>query len=654
MILLLIKLGVRNAKRSIKDYIIYLITVTLAFSFIFAFNLISNSEDVLNLSSVMDNFKYVMYFVNAFIILVVCFLINYTTKFMFSKRSHEFGTYMVLGIKKKQISRMFTLENLLLGVLAFLVSIPIGYLLSSLFSAIIMNIFELPYQVLMDFSSSALLLSMLYFGIIYLIVLFLSRRRIKKMKVYDLLYFERQNENNIIKHRHIRNIGFLLSLALGVFAIYLFDGEFHIGIEPNMGTIFLCIGILAVSIYGITFTLADFILNLVLKSKKLKYTSDNLFVARTFRSKVKTMSFTLGTLTLLITLTLVSLNMSSLFKGMFDYQIELAAPYDINIHDDKIKFPEYISLVDKDYTILETFEYDAYEDSTNNILKLIGDTWRTSALVIPLSSYNQLLKMKGMDPVSLDEGEYLLHATREYKDTLDVDSIKNITLANGVNLHLKEFRTEGYTSSWAYGYGYIIVVPDRATEGLSVSESHLIIDTEEDTTEELANELIAFASPDFCEENEYGYQVCYFLSNIVVRGQEEANNNGFMTITSFVFYYVAFIFTAVVGTILAIQSLSDSTKYKYRYTVLRKLGVRDKQLFKTVRKQLLLFFLFPLVYPIIVSICTITSLNDLFKLILANDTVYLVYFFSNLILFLMIYAIYFMATYFGFKKNIME
>ena len=341
MILLLSKFGVRNAKRSIKDYIIYLITVTLAFSFIFAFNLISNSEDVLNLSSVMDNFKYVMYFVNAFIILVVCFLINYTTKFMFSKRSHEFGTYMVLGIKKRQISRMFTLENLFLGVFAFLVSIPIGYLFSILFSAIIMNIFDLPYQVLMDFNSNALFLSMLYFGIIYLIVLFLSNRRIKKMKVYDLLYFERQNEKNMIKHKNIRNIGFIISLALGIYAICLFDGEFHIGTEPNMGTIFLCIGMLAVSIYGITFTLADFILNFVLKNKRLKYTSDNLFVARTFRSKVKTMSFTLGTLTLLITLTLVSLNMSSLFKGMFDYQIELAAPYDININDDKAKFSEY-------------------------------------------------------------------------------------------------------------------------------------------------------------------------------------------------------------------------------------------------------------------------------------------------------------------------
>ena len=192
--MMLSKLSFRNAKRSIRDYVIYLITVTLAFSFIFAFNLISNSKDVLELSSVMDNFKYVMYVVNIFIILVVSFLINYTTKFMFSKRSHEFGTYMVLGIKKKQISRMFTLENLFLGILSFLISIPVGYVLSCLFSAVIMNIFDLPYQVLMDFNFNALFLSILYFGIIYLIILFLARRRFKKIKVYDLLYWEKVNE----------------------------------------------------------------------------------------------------------------------------------------------------------------------------------------------------------------------------------------------------------------------------------------------------------------------------------------------------------------------------------------------------------------------------------------------------------------------------
>ena len=71
---MLSKLAFRNVKRSAKDYVIYLITVTLAFSFIFAFNLMGNSEEILNLCDVMNNFALVMYFVNAFIIVVhICF-----------------------------------------------------------------------------------------------------------------------------------------------------------------------------------------------------------------------------------------------------------------------------------------------------------------------------------------------------------------------------------------------------------------------------------------------------------------------------------------------------------------------------------------------------------------------------------------------------
>ena len=113
-------------------------------------------------------------------------------------------------------------------------------------------------------------------------------------------------------------------------------------------------------------------------------------------------------------------------------------------------------------------------------------------------------------------------------------------------------------------------------------------------------------------------------------------------------------FTAVVGTILAIQQLSDSTKYKYRYQVLSKLGVRRDTLHKTIFKQLSIFFLFPLLYPTIISICTLTSMNRIFKVSLEKDTVYLTYFGMNIFLFLIIYFLYFLSTYFGFKKNVEE
>lgn len=654
---MLSKLAVRNAKRSIKDYIIYLITVTLAFSFIFAFNLISDAKSIVELSSMMQNFKLAMYFVNAFIILVICFLINYTTKFMFQKRSKEFGTYMLMGIQKKKIARMFTLESLILGFISLIISFGIGYVLNIIMTYIIMNIFDAPFSVDITFSWKAILLSFLYFAIIYLIVLFFLRRRIKKMKIHDLLYYEKQNEKTS-KLKKYRGLIFIVAIFLGIVAIDTFDREFRaVEVNPSFGTIMLCLILIIISIYGVIYSLGDFILSFVLNNKKIKYKSNNLFVARTFSSKVRSMSFTLGTLTVLITLTLICLNLSGLFKGMFEYQINTYAPYDIVIADDEAKFKEYIDLVADEYTIKESISYNTYKN-TNNAVKNVLDSelngWRDFDQLIKLSDYNKLLEMRGMEAVTLDDNEYILHVSRGYEGFKNNRNLESITLDNGIELQQKMFTSYKYTTSWAYGGGYVVVVSDYAVENLDVVENHLVINTEEETTEKFAQKLVGFAEPDFCEEDEYGYMVCYSLSSITVRGQEVANNNGLMTICLFVCYYIAIIFTTIVGTILAIQSLSDATKYKYRYQVLNKLGVDKRKLNKTILKQLSIFFLFPVVYPIIVSFFAINSLNRVFKIALVSDTTYLSYFGIGLGLFFGIYLIYFIATYFGYKKNISD
>ena len=106
---MLSKLAFRNVKRSLKDYVIYIVTVVMAFSLIFAFNFVSFSSDILELSDMMTNLKYAIIFVSCIIIFVIAWLINYTMKFMFSKRSKEFGTYMLLGIEKKDIILFFFL-----------------------------------------------------------------------------------------------------------------------------------------------------------------------------------------------------------------------------------------------------------------------------------------------------------------------------------------------------------------------------------------------------------------------------------------------------------------------------------------------------------------------------------------------------------------
>ena len=138
------KLAYRNTKRNIKDYLIYLITVTASVSLIFAFNLVASSDEIVKLCSSMDAFKNSLFAVNILIIFVICFLINYTTKFMFEKRSKELGTYMLLGIKKKEIAHLVIIENILLGILAFVLAIPIGFLFSQFVSLVIVNLLGIP------------------------------------------------------------------------------------------------------------------------------------------------------------------------------------------------------------------------------------------------------------------------------------------------------------------------------------------------------------------------------------------------------------------------------------------------------------------------------------------------------------------------------
>ena len=139
-----------------------------------------------------------------------------------------------------------------------------------------------------------------------------------------------------------------------------------------------------------------------------------------------------------------------------------------------------------------------------------------------------------------------------------------------------------------------------------------------------------------------------------VRGAEIEQQKAMVAIVVSLFMYIAFILISAVGTILAVQSLSDSTKYKYRYLTLRRLGINDKSLFKTIRKQLLILFCVPAISAILCSFVMMSSLNNVYQQILGDKHLYLMYFGLNLIIFFLIYSIYWIATYIGFKRNINE
>ena len=670
MLIMLSKLAVRNVKRSFRDYLIYIITVMLAFSLIFAFNFVSFSKDITELSKMMDNFKYAIIAVSIIIVFVIAWLINYTMRFMFEKRSKEFGTYMLLGIEKKNINRMFLLENLLLGIIAFAGSFFVGILIGNIITAIIMQLFEMPYQINLLIGLKPIAISIAYFLLIYLFALFRSSRRMKKMKIHDLLYLDKKNEKKLWKKKKVRSAFFILFCILGTTALFLFDYAFKINDSPTMMIPFtISVGLMIISIYGITFTLSDFILTAVLKNKKIKYQKDNLFIARTFTSKVKTIGMTLGTLSMLIALTLISMNVSLVLKDAFDTNIKQQAPYDfmvegiysdsenswIEINDNRKKGQEYIDYIEHTYKPEKTIHYNVFTHEKKEVSKYI-EKLGTNGIInvdcyIKLSDYNKLLTMLGEDKLSLKDNEYFVHGSRDIKNELQkVKDHKPVITLNEKELKLKDVSNENFYPAWSTGNSYLIVVPDDSINDAKIITENYAATTKEETTEQDYIDIHKKIGSYQMKSGDYVYE--YFPVN--VKGYFQAANKSAITMFSFSLLYISFIFITVVGTILSIQTLSDSTKNKYQYKILFKLGIDQKEINKTIRKQILCNFTFPVIYPIIISIITSCSINRLFGGLASKDYTYILMIIISIAIFLLIYGIYFLATYFSFKKNIKE
>lgn len=120
------KLAYRNVKRQTSSYLIYFITVVFTVSLMFAVNNILYSDELRKLA---DDFEYstqILVFFICFVALVVGFVVAYATAFLLRKRKKEFGTYLLLGIKRSAVLRLFVIENLIVGAVSFALGCVLG------------------------------------------------------------------------------------------------------------------------------------------------------------------------------------------------------------------------------------------------------------------------------------------------------------------------------------------------------------------------------------------------------------------------------------------------------------------------------------------------------------------------------------------------
>lgn len=649
-----VKLVLRNLHRSFKDYLIYFVTMTFSVGLIFSFNSLGVSNDILGLAENMSSLKQIMGIISIIVVLVIAYLVNYVTKFIVKRRKKEFGLYILLGMENKTVARIFIYENMVFGFLSFVMGVFLGSLFFEGFKYIIMNIFDSPYSFQMKISFKTILTTLIYYSIIYLITILTSSRLLSKMKIYDLLYSSRRNEE--INYEKGRVLKFIFSLVLCFIGIRLLFSIFSISSNNAYYYILggvICIG---VGVYSTYISISSFIVFLTKGFKKLRYRNTNTFLIRQITSKVKTKGKTMGVISILITLALTLLISGLTFGDAYKVNIKNEAPFDVSVVIDypHIDFSEMYSFINEKAPINHYVDYKLYKNNEDK-KETFGNDY------MKLSVYNELRKQLGLKSVSLPEDKFIIHCDqwhfqKEIEKSLENNmaiTIKGKTLTSGTEYLFKE----PFAQYGVNGDSYLYVVNDYFFDKLEATKSRFIASNIEAAPQSLKSELSSFINKNrqaFLIKDLQPHENQRITIKVIVKSWSYANGLVGLSALSFGSLYISLVFIMIGMTILALQQLTDSTEHKYRFNILRKIGVGNNEINRLAFKQLSIYFALPTILPILITIINFFALNKILGHRIMEENLIINTTITTFCIFFAVYILYFITTYIGFKRNISE
>lgn len=662
------KLSLRNVKRSFKDYFIYFLTLTFAVCIFYSFNSVADQEAMQDLSAsqsdIIRTLKQLLSFVSIFVSVILGFLIIFANNFLIKRRKKELGLYMTLGMGKYKISRLLVTETLVVGILSLAAGLAAGVFISQGLSLLTASMFDVDFTgYAFVFSNDAMLKTVLYFGIIYLLVMVFNSIVISRYKLIDLLTAARKNEQLKVRKTAVSVMLFILSLlilgiAYGVMLKY--------GLMESTALVWTCVGLGSFGTLLFFMSLSGFALNIIQQSKNIYFKDINIFVLRQINSKVNTTFLSMTIICLMLFFTIGVLSSGFSLKDAMNRDLEAATPYDASvglfIEENSpikdIRQAEQKLGLDLD-SYGETYRFTRYQ--TDQSLKplllpykdkssepLVDHFDQTYVTAIARSDYEAIAAMQGKKPVKTKDNEVLLlsSAGSTFKDTFKrfTRETKTIKL-NGQTYSIAGNVIDFASSTDFKGLEFLTaVVPDQAA--VSMKPLHSITNIQYDGGERAKNDYLyklLNASMRGQLQKEQGFTLSGATKTMV-----HETYTGASAITVFIGIYLGIIFLISSAAVLALQQLSEASDNAERYTVLKKIGVTKKGINQAIFRQIFIYFTMPLSLAILHSIFGVQVVNKEI-MVAGGGNVLLSSLLTGLII-ITVYGGYFLATYSGYKR----
>ena len=689
--MMLCKLSLKNIKKSIKDYAIYFFTLILGVAIFYVFNSLDSQAVMMDVSSsTQDLIELMMGLlsgVSVFVSFILGFLIIYASRFLIKRRNKEFGIYLTLGMSKRKISIILFLETLFIGIISLFVGLGIGVILSQLMSLVVANMFEANLtKFTFVFSSGSCIKTIIYFGIMYLLVMVFNTYSVSKCKLIDLLNSAKKSEKIKLKNPILCIVIFIISACLLGRAYYIVTHDFLTLQEVTDIMKPIIMG--AVSTFFIFWSLSGLILRIAMSMKKFYYKGLNSFTLRQFSSKINTTVFGATVICLMLFITICLLSACLTMKNSMNANIKELAPVDImfttkmnmeryyddfrdyGYGDNQIKNSHYtvikmFNIFDYDITkyLKEYIEVNTYATPELTMNHTLGTklndirteypflAYDTKELIMKISDYNKVAKLYGIEEYSLKDDEYIIVA-----DFKSMVKIRNIALKSGQTIELFGHTLKPKYDSCQYGFlemssnhinEGIILVADSVIDEDYLIQNYLIgnyITSDK-------NEIIKIEeSINKLNNNPLGKD--YLLPNGSTKLSIKEATVGLSAMVTFIGLYLGVIFLISSAAILGLKELSESSDNKERFIVLRKIGTDEKMINKALFRQISIFFMLPLLLAIIHSIFGIMFAVKVLE-VFGNEQL-LPSIIMTAIFIVIIYGGYLLITYYCSKNIIKE
>lgn len=372
---MLCKLAWGNVRRAGRDYLVYLLTLTLGVTVFYAFNTISMQVDIAGIDekglaqvmgSMLGDLTY-------FLAGVMAFLMVYANNFIMKRRKKEFGLYQVLGMGRGRVATIMALETVIVSVVAFVAGIVLGVGLSQLMTFFTASLFKTQIANFhFFFSVHAFNLTLACMLVMFVLTLLLNLRAVRRTKLIELMGAERRNESIKTRNPWIAIAVFAVGVALVGVAYYrlLRDGfpltATDSKLQDAMNQFGITTAMVTVGTFALFWGLSGMLIKLLQSLRSVYWRGLNMFTVRQLSAKVNTVCFSMGVIAMILFLAITSVTCGMSIANVMNENLERYNPADMSqtyiyyAPDTLDYYKEYVNPSEADRMVLADTTVDLY------------------------------------------------------------------------------------------------------------------------------------------------------------------------------------------------------------------------------------------------------------------------------------------------------